>query len=244
MIEGTLVAGENLPESPSDLLRVCLRLGDGGRVDLYGHPETRVATGEVRFRTVPQRLPVLAAETLRAAVGATFADAAFETLPLLGSPCDLHALGVLGVRLLLVNDSNTLAVALDEMLSFARQGMADNGSGQPLQRRLEELAAGDARWFAALGSHRLLRVDRVGDDTLPTELWWEALAALARCFPGLGPDSTCCDPGDAPAGAPEAVFDRLIRDLEVLTGRTRSLIVIDWQQNREIGTVIRRAISG
>ena len=69
---------------------------------------------------------------------------------------------------------------------------------------------------------------------LPAELWCDTLGALIRLFPGLGPDSVCKDFGDAPALALERVFDKPLEDLEKLLVRSRSLIVIDWNANREI----------
>ena len=243
-VEGTLVAEEGLPETVSDLLRLRLRLGDGTRVELFGHLDTKegLAAGEARFRTVPQRLPTPVVTALGAAGGTTLSGVSFETLPLLGSPCDLYSLGVLAVRVLLVNEANTLAVALDEMLSLTRQSGGGNAT-LPLHGRLEALAGADPRWSQNLGPQRLLRAG-TSSDALPAGLWWEALAVVARCFAGVGADSPCRDLGDFPAGAPEVVFDRLIHDLEALTLRTRSLVVIDWQQNREIRAAIRRVASG
>ena len=249
-VEGTLVADENLPETPSDLLRLRLRVGDAARVDLFAHLDAAagLAVGETRFRTVPQHFPATVAAALQAAAGGTFPGVPFETLPMLGSPCDLHALGVLGVRTLLVNDGNTLAEALDETLSLARQAAAAAAVGDPpvpLETRLETLAREDARWAEALGPGRLLRGGLQPGETaaelLPAGPWWSALAALVRCFPGVGPDATCRDPGDAPAGVPEAAFDRLILDLETLSRRTRSLVLLgDVALNREIRAAIRQ----
>jgi hypothetical protein len=77
-------------------------------------------------------------------------------------------------------------------------------------------------------------------DLVPAQLWWETLAAVVRMFPGVGPDSVCRDWGDARLGALHVVFDRAAADLEGLLRKTRSLIVIDWNYNREIHAVIRR----
>lgn len=244
-LEATLIAEENLPEASSDLLRLHLRLGDGERITLYGHLDAKeaLAAGETRIRTVPQVLSVGAAAALKAAEGTSISGASYEVLPLLSSPCDLYALGVLAVRLLLVNDGNTLSAALDETLSLARQASGAGEAADSLNERLAACAQEDPRWSETLGPHRLLQ-GPPAPDLLPTDLWWEALAAIVRCFPGVGSDSTCRDLGDVPSGALETVFDRLIRDLEALTARTRSLIVIDWEQNREIRAAIQRTVGG
>ena len=73
---------------------------------------------------------------------------------------------------------------------------------------------------------------------MPKEFWAEVLAVLVRCLPGVGPDSYCADLGDASSQALETVFDRAIEDLRALLMKTRSLIVIDWNYNREVRAVI------
>jgi hypothetical protein len=245
-LEGTLVAQDNLPSAVSDLLRLRLRLGaTGQRVDLYAQldPSQGLAPGEVRFRTVAQQLPEPIARTLAEAEGAVFSAVPFETLPVLSSPCDLYALGVLAVRTLLVNGSNTLAVALDELFSFARQTAPspDETVAVPLAGRLEFAAQEDVRWLEALGPQRLTHegfTTAQAFDQLPAALWWQTLAAILRFFPGLHPESICRDFGDAPSSALETVFDQPIRQLENLALRSRSLIVVDWRQNREIRSII------
>ena len=60
-----------------------------------------------------------------------------------------------------------------------------------------------------------------------------------RLFPGLGPDSICRDFGDVPALALETVFNQPLETFEKLFLRSRSLIVLDWNLNREIHTAIK-----
>ena len=76
-------------------------------------------------------------------------------------------------------------------------------------------------------------------ELLPPELWHHTLAAIVRLFPGVGPDSYCKDYGDAPPLALEVVFNQPLEDLEKLLVRSRSLIVIDWNSNREVHSAIR-----
>ena len=122
VLEGTLVLPEPEPISPRDLLWVRLPL-HSSRLDLYGHVYATegLARGEVRFRTVPQKLSEATISALRAAEGVPFSRCIFEVVPLLSSPCDLYALGVLAVRTLLVHEKTTLAMELNEILSLASQ---------------------------------------------------------------------------------------------------------------------------
>jgi len=54
----------------------------------------------------------------------------FEILSLLSTPVDLYALGVLGVRSLLVNPRTPLPVVLDEVVEFGAAG----GDGAMIRR--------------------------------------------------------------------------------------------------------------
>jgi hypothetical protein len=243
ILEGTLVMQERLSVSPHDLLWIRLPL-PSGRLDLYGHwyAAESLAQGEVRFRTVAQQLPDSALAALRAAEGISFARSPFEVVPLLSSPCDLYALGVLAVRSLLVDDKTTLPIALDEVLSLARQVAAEHNSETPLGARIRSIIERDARYASSLGPHRLNRQGLSPDAALrliPMELWCDTLGLLVSLFPGMGPDSVCRDFGDVPALALEAVFNRPLEDLEKLLVRSRSLIVIDWTYNQEIASAIQ-----
>jgi len=243
IIEGTLVTDEKTTGSPNDLVWIRLPL-PSGRVDLYGHlyAGEGLASGEARFRTVPQKLPETVVTALRAAEGVAFARSPFEIVPLLSTPCDLYSLGVLAVRTLLVDDETTLAVALDELLSLARQVAAEQKFDKPLGERIRALFDQDKRYPAALGPQRLTRQEVEAAEAfqwLPPELWYDTLGAIIRLFPGLGPDCICRDFGDVPALALETVFNQPLEALEKLLVRSRSLIVIDWSLNREVHTAIK-----
>jgi hypothetical protein len=243
VLEATLVTQERLVVSPHDLIWIQLPL-PSGRVDLYGHLYSAegLAYGEARFRTVPLKLPATVDAALRGSEGVAFARSPFEIIPLLSTPCDLYAMGVLAVRTLLVNDQTTLALALDETLSMARQLGVEGGATQDLGQRIQTLMEKDARWRLSLGPHRLTSDPMEPNEALklaPAELWRDTLAAVVRLFPGVGPDSFCRDYGDVPSLALETTFDPAIAALENLVRRTRSLIVIDWTLNREISAVIK-----
>jgi hypothetical protein len=242
VLEGTLVLQDKLNASEHDLLWIRLPL-PSGRVDLYGHlyATESLAQGEARFRTVPQKLPESVAAALREAEGISFARSPFEVVPLLSSPCDLYALGVLAVRTFLVNDKNTLAIALDEILSLARQVAAEHNPDISLGKRVRAIFEKDKRYVTSLGPHRLVREPiepAEALELLPADLWYDTLGTIVRLFPGMGPDSVCKDYGDVPSLALETVFSRPLEDLEKLLIRSRSFIVIDWKFNREIHSAI------
>jgi hypothetical protein len=243
LLEGTLVMQDRINVSPHDLLWIRLPL-PSGRVDLYGNLYTTdgLAQGEARFRTIAQKLHPEVVAALRAAEGVSFARSPFEVVPLLSSPCDMYALGVLAVRTFLTNPQNTLAVALDEVLSLGRQAATEYKQEVPLATRIASIMNADQRFTKSLAPHRLVQEPMEATaayELLPPELWYHTLAGIVRLFPGIGPDSYCKDFGDSPALALEVIFNKPLEDLEKLLVRSRSLIVIDWNANREVHSAIR-----
>src|SRR6202043_321938 len=168
---------------------------------------------------------------LEGLAGASVAHASFEILPLLTSPCDMYALAVLAIRVLLVNDDNTLAIAVDEMLSLAREAAIEHKPDAALGKRLQAIIERDRRWAASLGPHRLVTdeaIRQVAARIIPADLWWETIGVIIRLFPGIGPDSFCKDLGDAPSSALDQIFDDPISQINLLLLRSRSLVVADW----------------
>jgi hypothetical protein len=213
-------------------------------VDLYGHLYTTdgLAQGEARFRTVPQRLPQEVVKALQGAEGVSFARSPFEIVPLLSTPCDLYALGVLAVRTFLTNPQHTLAEGVDEILSLARKVAEEHNAETPLATRILNIMNSDQRFSGSLAPHRLAAEPMeamAAYDLLPPELWYRTLAAIVKLFPGVGPDSHSKDYGDAPALALESAFAGPIQEFENLVVRSRSLVVIDWNANREVHAAIR-----
>lgn len=242
VVEGTLVIEDQSGFSPHDLFWLRLAVGQG-RVDLYVHcyTEDGLAKGEVRFRSVEQMFGADAVAALKSAEGVAFPRTPYQMVPLLSTPCDLYSLGVLAARILLVNGDNTLPVALDSLLSLARQSGDGAGEGRPASERVRTLFSSDERFVKAIGAHRLVHEGLSPADAaaiLPAELWHELLGILIRLFPGAAPDSFRRDFGDAPPGALETVFNEPLEALDALLVKTRSLIVIDWTTNREIRSVI------
>ena len=248
IVEGTLATQERFAAARLDLVWLRMNL-TCGRVDLYGQLEqaTALAAGEWRFRTIGQRFGQEAVAALRSAEGVPVNDTPFEIIPLLCTPCDLYSLAVLAVRSLLINDKTTLPVALDEMLSLARQLAAGYDEAVPLSQRIRQLFESDGRWAESLGPQRLINQEFTpaeAMDLIPAEVWFDVLAAVVRLFPGMGPDSLARDYGDAPQGGIHKVFDPVVEALDDLVLRTRSLIVIDWRYNREVHAVVRKCLVG
>lgn len=173
-------------------------------------------------------------------------DVPFEVVPLLSSPCDLYSLAVMAIRILLVDDTTTLAVALDETLSLLRQISAGYDGSKSLENCVSDIFGGDKRWLESLGPQHLTFDELTSEEAfviIPLELWSAVLAVILRMFPGPGPESQCKDYGDAQPGGLHKVFERTICDLDKLILRTRSMIVPDWQANQEISAVIQKYLT-
>jgi hypothetical protein len=245
VLEGTISTQERIDISQTDLLWIQLTLSCG-RVVFYANLTEGVAQGERRFRTIPQKLPEHVGLAIRSAEGVRFPNVPFETLPMRSSPADLYALAVIAVRVLLVNDETTLAIALDEIQSLAQTVADKDPQGAELSTRLRDVTTTDSRWAASLGPHRLLNSQELTPEEaltyIPESLWWDTIAILIRCFPGATQDSFAADLGDAPPLALHAVFEPPINALEKLSLRARSLLFVDWKYNSEISAVIQAAL--
>ena len=243
VVEGTFTTHERIEMARHDLawFRLGLACGD---INLYAHLEadSALAAGEWRFRTVAQKIDDARVSHLRNAEGVPIADVAFEMIPLLSSPCDLYSLAVMAVRILLVDNTNSLPVVLDETLSLLRQIEAQCDAAASSEQRIREVFDSDKRWHEALGPHHLTFDKITADEAfslIPAELWRRTLGMILRMFPGPGPHRQCKDYGDAVQGGLHKVFDRATEELDDLILRTRSLIVTDWKSSREIAAVIQ-----
>lgn len=248
VVEGTFITNEAVDPAPTDLLAVHARLGER-LMTLRGRLEedSSLAGGEWRFRSL--RIPMGEAdrEAIRSACGAPLRGMRFELLPRLTSPRDLYGLMVLGVRTLLVDRETTLPKAVDELLSLARQVGVEHEESVPLAERIGAIFERDERWLESLGPQRLTSdavAPREALDRVPRVLWYDTLGVLVRMAPGWGPDSFVSGMGDASPPAPHLIYEPVVAALESLLLRSRSLVVVDWSENREMASVLRRARSG
>jgi len=247
-IEATLATDEALKPATNDLVRIGLPIGDQP-IEVYGRlsADKAMAGGEWRVRGFEQPASPALAARLKDAEGTTIEDAPFEVIPMLTTPCDLYSLAVIGARLMLVGSDNTLAVAMDELHSLAREAAELFDDQSSLESRIGSVFDRDGRWASSLGPRRLTGEVASAEEAfslIPSGLWFRTLGLLVSMLPGEGPDSIARDFGDARRGGLHLVFDPAIERLERLLEQSRSLIVIDWNYNREISGVIRGLAAG
>jgi len=247
VVEGTFATQERLEMARHDLawFRLALACGD---INLYAHLEadSALAGGEWRFRTVAQSVDEPTLSHLRQAEGVPMADVLFEVIPLLSSPCDLYSLAVVALRILLVDQANSLPTVVDEALSLLRQSEAEADGSVEMDQQIREAFDSDPRWREALGPQHVTVDEMTPDEafeSIPAPFWWTTLAMVLRMFPGPGPYRQCKDYGDAPQGGLHKIFDRTLEDVRALIRRTRSLVVTDWKANQEITAVLRKFLA-
>ena len=165
---------------------------------------------------------------------------AFKVLPVASSPCDLYSLAVIGLEILIDAQKVSLAVALDECLSLARE-VARQDRLLPVAQRRARVLEIEPRFWDSLGPQNLCRepLDREAACALvPAELWWGCFDVLVRMLPGVDPAAWARDLGDANPFALESCFPEALQELSALVERTRSLLFVDWTANRETRKII------
>ena len=211
------------------------RNGYGAGVGRVADPDGAAQDGRSRRRRISAR-----------AAGFRLQNIPFEVVPLLSTPCDLYSLGVLAVRTMLVDAGTPLPLALDELLSLARQVANEYEAGVPLQTRIAKIFAKDNRWLPSTGPHRLVwegLKPAEAAQLVPIDLWYDTLGVIIRLFPSIGPDSFCRDYGDARPNGIHTAFEAPLAELNALLLRSRSLIMVDWRYNREVHSVIEQCIA-
>lgn len=250
VVRGTLATRENLQGcSGNDVLTLSLA-SNIGRFNLQGslEPGEGLPPRHYRFRTHPLDLPPAAQTLLSDPAGFNFPAATFEIVPALSTPCDLYALGMLAVRVLLASEPQKVAAACEALHQLAEllppPAAAQSAPATVaflLKASLERQPTAPPQCLRLLGPQHLYdaQIDAAAAlQFVPLNLWSDTLHWLLRLFPGLLPDSYARNYGDAPAEAVEVVFDRPIEDLMKLRLRAKSLVLIDWSLNREINEVI------
>ena len=242
VVEATFSTQERPALAKNDLVALHLPLPNG-TISLFGKLDSvdGMVRGEAVFRSLPEKFTQEQVALLTSFKGVPRNQIPFEVICPLSSPTDLYSLGVLAVRLLLVNPRRALPAALDAMLSLGREltnnPVPDLSPGQHVQKVLES----HADWMAVLGPQHLLSDEFPLEEVtsrLPINLWSDVLAALTRFFPGLVSDSFCKDYGDADNLALQNIYEAPTEVLAQTCTRVRRLVFAEWRESSEIGKVI------
>jgi len=241
--EGTFQSRDMLTVESCDLIWLRLPLNTGV-VDLYANLEesSTQTRDEWHFRSVEQSFSAVQSDALNAIAGIPMQNIPYEVIPQQSTPCDLYALGVLAVRLLLVGGTSTLPAALDSILSLAHEAECAGASNENLSDIIADVFKRDSKWGESLGPQFVCGKEMSFDTALevfPVALWYEFLAMVLRMFPGDGAFRTCRHLGDVPDGALENVLSRCRSDIMTILRRTRSLIAGNPAGDQEIRDIVR-----
>ncbi len=239
---GTLQTNEQFDVCDGSLIWLRVNLASGG-LDLYAKLEQDAAAtaGEWRFRTVGIKQDAAALADLEAAAGVPLQNVPFEFFPLNSTPCDLYALAVLSVRVLLLGQGSKMAVVLDELTSLGRAAGCAASGDDDLPQAIAAAFEKDVRWRNSLGPQHLTQ-DAISSEEafalVPTDYWYGLLAMLVMMLPELTEHSICRHYGDAPSVALERVFDPCIHKAHSILIGLRNCMIPDAGSSNEIREII------
>ncbi len=251
VVEGSLLTDEPLNPGKLDLLGIEWLSRKSGRLKLFAKMEGNSAggAGEYRFSSLQTRLPDELTQAFAGGQTTLSSDRVrFHLLPRLGTPCDLHSLGVLGLRTLIAGGGGgALAEALDDLLAMARlyrSRFTDANWHTGTTSLNEFVKTGEGGpWEEKLGPHRLVRsADLTSAEAfreIPAPLWWEVVEFVSRLFPGEALGSFCKGYDDFSPRALHEVFREPLANLDSLVSRSRELLFGNPVTNRELLEVIR-----
>jgi hypothetical protein len=243
VLEARLITQQRVAPAAGDVIHLRFAIGSTpfdlqARVD----PGVVAQPGEWRIRTIQQPLDGTRLDLLKRAQGQTVADVLYDLIPAISSPCDMHSLGVLAVRTLLVNLQRPLSVAMDDLGSLARRCASGSpGDLASLARAIEAELHSSTETSAALGPGNLAYDPSLSHaaSIVPLGLWSQVLAATIALTPGLTPVSWCADAGAAPVSSPASIYPPAVEEFDRILRTVRSMLFCDWASNREIDAVIR-----
>lgn len=245
-VEGTVTPRETVRAGGSTLVTIPLSVG-GARVEVHTFlmQSEALSAGEFGFTSLPLRVEGEELAELRRLEGVEIGDAAVVLSPSVSSPADLHAVGVLALRVLVASTGESLGTAVVRAMSLAREIPASGGDGPSLAARVEAMAEQDPRWAEVLGPSRLLAASHGGAavEGIPSRLWWGVIGAVCRLFPGAGVESYCADFGVGAGRGLASIYDAPIRDLGALAVQARSLVVVERRTCEEVGAVLDRHLA-
>lgn len=227
----------------TETLEICLPFkssgGDVLRVNarrLFGHE--REGPGKLVFETQPFTLDSVDLPVFKQRE--VYWDCHYSIAQTMNSTCDLHALGVLGLQILLSNSRNGISSIWEEIRLVAaavKQRPQDTSPSSAVlnlfREQPERLAVVGPREVDLAGFGR-----SESQPPIPSTFWAEIMVTLLSFFPGVSDVCLCPDFEAAAVSRPEDVFNDSLARLETVINRTSSLLLEDPGRNREIRQII------
>jgi len=252
-IEGTLLDPHGFfpPPTLRDLVQLAWPR------DLFGR--TRVSTArldprsapesvEMALTTEPLKLDPALAQRLGRAGGFRVPGVRYKIYPALSAPEDIYALGVLLLRILLVNDGQALS-ALEPLIEAVPQGTGQAVSGS--RRTVEEalsamLAAEPERLAKANLFHREADRGAGRPNSIPEEIWTGVLLFALRLIgrgPGFGLTTERGGAYGYHEANPVAHLDEVQAEAEDLLRRLHGILFNRQAVHVEVQTLIAELLS-
>lgn len=196
---------------------------------------------KIRFRTRRLALNSEQALALEGFFGVEQVGVYCEVLPILGTPCDLYSLGIIGLEVLFHGSGTSLAQLKDQLRSLA-QTCSEMNEDETLVERVAAVFARDADMRSVLMPDDLgVDSDGPGRIGLPAEdrIWETIIAILMRLQTGLlkreGYAESLSNENNFRLAQ---VFDEPIKELSNILAILRSLCIGDVHSSHFIRSVI------
>jgi hypothetical protein len=215
-------------------------------------PDPRVrsssTSADLSLLSEPLDLDAASVEILARARGLRLPGARYKVYPLFGAPEDLHALGFLLFRILVVNDRQSLRVVeevVDRVLRRmdSSEEMIGRGVAAEVADPLEVVFADSPTSFARVNLlHR--EADRIDARiALPEELWRECLRIAFRLVSRRRGFGYCTSASDFDPEFPAGRLGEVEADCEKVLARLRSVLFHRQPLNIEIQSVIEEMLA-
>jgi hypothetical protein len=235
--------------SPQDRFGVLLTGLDGEIIELFCRLNPEASGGPTVLSLIgePTEFPAQRLNHLTALKGVPQRDISYVLYPVLHAPCDLHSLGLLLLRALVVNDNQDLPTAkrlIDAVLGPLNtwaEAVGPSAAEAELLQRFGEFLSDLPGEGAALNPVQMLYAAQERFDgrpcAVPKKYWYEALMLVGRCLTG-GPLAFCKSHGDFPADFPSSTIEEMLRRLEALIARVHTLLFHTQPRNAEVRAVV------
>ena len=196
---------------------------------------------KIRFKT--RKLPLSSEQqlALEGFLGVEQRGVHCEILPVMGTPCDLYSLGVIGLELLFDGSGSPLALLKDSLRTLA-YACSDADRETPLEQRIADTLKANKDLKAVLLPDSIgVGANGSGRIGLPPEafLWERLIGVCMKMLPGLLKGEGFAETfSNESAFRLAHVFDDPLLDLSQVSAVLRGLCVGDMQSSLQIRSVL------
>jgi len=188
----------------------------------------RSRSDETAFTSDPVTIDEAALPRLKEALGARIPGAKYRVFPNFGAPADLYSLGVVLLRLLLVNDSQDLPAVVQATERVAREIARESAAASRRPVSLARLLEGvpDAAPRFSKAQVFWAEEDRIAGrpNAIPDPLWAQAVLLALRLATRSAGFSAAASAADFDPLFREEKLERLLPELQSLAGELQAIL--------------------